>query len=564
MWNQFVRDYSFDFLGASGNAEVTEAPDYGSAEIWSSHQQYMHELYMERIYHTKRGACHGYWNQTEPGTVEEYGERYSCFYNNKRGEEQFQFLFLGWWQGSNERTDDGSRESRRQTIDFIEREFSSERSKNVRWRFCIHHMTSAKLSGGGGENREIMVLARITDTCRKHGAIIVSGHHHMYSRTTMLKGVGTEGGEDPIPVDVTKYTEKSNFVIQEGLTMAITAGMGGYDGACNGPYWNATWMDKCISRPSDHRGAIIAEFDENDTRIGTFRYMNSMMNGKVVDEFQITSRLPASKPTRSPTGKPTESPTAVETAKPTPRPTRPPTSSPIVPTESLAEVETLKLTPRPTRRPTGPPTSSPIVPTESLGEVETLKLTPRPTRRPSRRPSQLPTEQIEKEQPDGVCLSVLDILCEDDRFSEFCDLIEDFDLIQQFSTVANDDTLTVFAPTNEAFYELDDNEVFSLDVLTDTQLIWVLLYHVINKESTILTYDDLTCGALVETANGRSTRTMCLGGEKYQRGPMQMENKIPKIIAPDMTACNGVIHVLNNVILPNLIHIPSGNTTDIL
>jgi hypothetical protein len=71
----------------------------GSAEVWASHQQYMHDLYMERIYNRNRGACHGYVNQQEPGSVEEYGERYSCFYKNG-GNEDFHFIFLGWWQGS--------------------------------------------------------------------------------------------------------------------------------------------------------------------------------------------------------------------------------------------------------------------------------------------------------------------------------------------------------------------------------------------------------------------------------------------------------------------------------
>ena len=182
-----------------------------------------------------------------------------------------------------------------------------------------------------------MDLARITDACRKHGAIIMSGHQHIYSRTKMLKSVGTESGEDPIPVDGTN-ADKSTFVVSEGLTMSITTGMGGYDGACNGKYSNATWMDKCISRPSDHRGAVIAEFDEKDTRIGTFRYMNSLRDGNIVDEFQITSKLsgsvnratkdPSSKPSRRPTRAPTESPTESETRTPAPRLTRKPSFEP--------------------------------------------------------------------------------------------------------------------------------------------------------------------------------------------------------------------------------------------
>lgn len=552
-WNQFVRDYSFDFLGASGNAEVKDAPDYGNAEIWSSHQQYMHELYMERIYNTKRGACHGYSNQTEPGTVDEYGERFSCYYNNNRGKEEFQFLFLGWWQGSNEGTDNGSKVNRKKTIEFIEREFSDERSKNVRWRFCIHHMTSAKLSGGD-KNRDSMVLARITDACRKHGAIIMSGHQHIYSRTKMLKSVGTESGEDPIPVDGTN-ADKSTFVVSEGLTMSITTGMGGYDGACNGKYSNATWMDKCISRPSDHRGAVIAEFDEKDTRIGTFRYMNSLRDGNIVDEFRITSKLsgsvnnatkdPSSKPSRRPTRTPTDSPTESETGTPAPRPTRKTTAS-------LTERETGIPTPRPTRKPTE-------FPTEPQTRKPSVELT---SKLPKIEPTGNTTTGIEKEHSDGLCVSVLDILCDDDRFSNFCELIYKFDLVNLFLPTA-DDSLTVFAPTDEAFEALEDNEEFGPEVLTYDQSIYILLYHVINSEGSALAYGDLMCSALIETANGKSTRTMCTGAGKYQRGPKQMDNMLPKIVVPDIEACDGVIHLLDNVILPNLKQMFTGITKSI-
>jgi hypothetical protein len=125
-----------------GNAEVKEGPTYGSAEIWATHQRYMHKLYMERIYNTNRGACHGYENQNEPGAVDEYGERYSCFYNNADGDESFQFIFLGWWQGSNEGGGNDAKQERQKSIEFIEREFDDERSQNVPWRFCIHHMVS--------------------------------------------------------------------------------------------------------------------------------------------------------------------------------------------------------------------------------------------------------------------------------------------------------------------------------------------------------------------------------------------------------------------------------------
>eukprot|EP00535_Pseudo-nitzschia_heimii_P007824 CAMPEP_0197174330 /NCGR_PEP_ID=MMETSP1423-20130617/899_1 /TAXON_ID=476441 /ORGANISM="Pseudo-nitzschia heimii, Strain UNC1101" /LENGTH=771 /DNA_ID=CAMNT_0042623247 /DNA_START=107 /DNA_END=2419 /DNA_ORIENTATION=- len=596
-WNQFLRDHSFAFLGASGNAEVKEAPLYGSAEIWSSHQEYMHDLYMERIYKTNRGACHGYDDQTEPGTVTEYGERFSCYYNNNRGKEDFQFLLLGWWQGSNERTDNKSKENRKKTIEFIEREFSDKRSKKVRWRFCIHHMTSAKLSSGD-KNRDSMVLARITDTCRKYGAIIISGHHHLYSRTAMLQSVGSEQGKDPIPIRDARE-EKSKFAISEGLTMSITAGMGGYDGGCNGKYWNATWMEKCIARPSDHRGAIIAEFDEKNTRIGNFRYMNSMKSGEIADEFQITSRLPGSlskaptnepsrKPTRRPTPKPTESPSRsmleslndskitlqpsvvselepspVITQKPEPV-TKQPSVEPslkltVEPSSSTSQnVEPTAKNPtgikkdssgKPTMEPsqTPSPNSEPI--TENPTKIEKdSSNNPQiePTQVPSRKPESTanrPTEN-KKEYLESDCISVMDLLCSVVSFSSICELIHEFDVVDSFAP-NSDVSLTVFAPVNEAFEYLTGNTEFDFRSLTSKQSAYVLSYHVIATETDPFTFADLECGSTTQTVNGENTRTKCSGDKKYQRGPKQIDDKIPLIILPNISVCNGLVHAVD-------------------
>jgi len=557
-WNQFLRDHSFDFLGASGNAEVKEGPLYGSAEIWSSHQEYLHKLYMERIYNSNRGACHGYIDQTEPGSVDEYGERFSCYYNNNRGKEEFQFLFLGWWEGSNERGDNKSKEDRKTTIDFIEREFGDERSQKVRWRFCIHHMTSAKLSSGG-KDRDNMTLARITDACRKHGAIIISGHHHIYSRTKMLQSVGSDSGEDPIPVDGAEV-DGSNLVISEGVTMSITTGMGGFDGGCNGKYWNATWMHNCIARPSDHRGAVIAEFAEKNTRIGNFRYMNSIKNGNVVDEFQIISRLPGSR-TKAPTNRPSVQPTRKPTRKPTHEPTKFPAKSL---TEPPTESSTFGYTREPTREKAEPDTQKPT----EKEEKPTARPSPRPSREPSPKPSQKanpdtrkPAEN-EQESFDEGCISVMDYVCSNAEFSHFCGLINQFDLVNLFSPTASN-SLTVFLPVNEAFEALKGNEDFDLYTLPSKQSIFVLLSHVISKENNlfhiatlrdnVLTYDDLICGELTEMTNGEATRTKCSGDEKkFQKGPKQMDNRLPEIIVANIDVCKGIVHVVDNVILPNL------------
>ena len=252
---------------------------------------------MDRIYKTNKGACHGYINRQEPGSVKEYGERYSCYYNNGvNGHEDFHFIFLGWNQGSDEHWGDESKEARRQSMEFIEREFSSPRSQNATWRFCIQHMTSAKLSAGD-RLRDSMELSGITDACRRHGALLINGHHHLYSRTKLLRNVGGPDGTENItvangPKNYVKINTTTALVVREGVTMSITTGMGGYDSSCNGKYADASWMKLCVASFEDHRGAVIAEFDEAKPWIGKFQYLNSLAQGAVVDEFVLTSRLP--------------------------------------------------------------------------------------------------------------------------------------------------------------------------------------------------------------------------------------------------------------------------------
>lgn len=306
LWRQFLRNYDFDFLGAAGNAEVTDGPEYGSAAIWADHQRHMHEWYMERIYNRNKGACRGYYNATEPGSVEEYGERFSCTY-----QQDHHVIFLGWWQGSYEKPNGGKPE-RDKSIEFIHREFSN--SKTARWRYCVHHMTSAKLSAGGGANRDQMILSGITDACRSHGAIIVNGHHHMYSRTKVLAGVGSSSGEEPIEI-----ADNQN-VIEEGVTLSLTVGMGGYDGSCNGKYKDAAWIAECVASARNHRGAVIAEFDEETPYKGTFRYLNSLANASVVDEFVLESKI-NERITVSPTERPSsDSPSTTPTLNPSSAP----------------------------------------------------------------------------------------------------------------------------------------------------------------------------------------------------------------------------------------------------
>ena len=268
-WYNFIRKYKFDFLGSSGNAEVAEVddtPNYGSPTIWKDHQQYLYKHYKSRIYNKGKGICRGYRTRDfhKSSSMNEYGERYSCYYTGKENTFKQQdgndnndgdvdndnappihhFLFLGWYQGSNERPKYNSDEEIRTTVKFIEREFGGGSAKdeddddnvgtllsrNSTWRYCIHHKTTAKLSGGGGLNRNSMALSKITDTCRKYGAIIVSGHHHMYSRTKILNSVGGyHGNKNVTVVHDGANNNNRDGIISQGQTISLTVGMGGFE-----------------------------------------------------------------------------------------------------------------------------------------------------------------------------------------------------------------------------------------------------------------------------------------------------------------------------------------------
>jgi hypothetical protein len=107
-----------------------------------------------------------------------------------------------------------------------------------------------------------------------------------------------------------------------------------------------------------------------------------------------------------------------------------------------------------------------------------------------------------------------------------------------------DESLTVFAPNDAAFEAISE----VLPELTDDEIQFVLLYHVADGEVSVV---DLVCESEVEMINGLFTETQCLDdGSIFQVGTGNTALNAPRIIQVDIEACNGVIHVIDNVILP--------------
>ena len=141
-----------------------------------------------------------------------------------------------------------------------------------------------------------------------------------------------------------------------------------------------------------------------------------------------------------------------------------------------------------------------------------------------------------------VYFDTAEIACGLGDFSTLCSAVQ----LAELDVVLSDGQFTVFAPTNQAFEELGS----TLDaVLADKDLLAdILLFHVVSNK--VIFEDDLECTHVTHMANGKDSRHVCVGGDVFQKGGGNPRSDMPKIVNTDIGACNGVIHVVDEVMLP--------------
>ena len=101
-----------------------------------------------------------------------------------------------------------------------------------------------------------------------------------------------------------------------------------------------------------------------------------------------------------------------------------------------------------------------------------------------------------------------------------------------------DGPFTVFAPTDDAFAKLPEGTVESL--LEDKETLKnILLYHVVSGEVTSKEVVNLT---KAETLNGKNINI------KVSKGTVMINDA--KVTGADVMASNGVIHVIDTVLIP--------------
>jgi uncharacterized surface protein with fasciclin (FAS1) repeats len=134
---------------------------------------------------------------------------------------------------------------------------------------------------------------------------------------------------------------------------------------------------------------------------------------------------------------------------------------------------------------------------------------------------------------------IVDLAVQTDFLSTLVAAVQAGDLVD---VLKGDGPFTVFAPTNEAFAKLPAGTVETLlKPENKAQLIAVLTYHVVPGK---VYSKDLKDGMKAKTAQG-SDITITL-----KDGKAMVNNAT--VTAADIEASNGVVHVIDTVILPTM------------
>ncbi|GGE23715.1 fasciclin domain-containing protein [Psychroflexus planctonicus] len=144
---------------------------------------------------------------------------------------------------------------------------------------------------------------------------------------------------------------------------------------------------------------------------------------------------------------------------------------------------------------------------------------------------------------------IVDIAAGSDDHTTLVAAVKAGDLVQ---TLKSEGPFTVFAPTNEAFTALPEGTVdYLLKAENKQKLQSVLNYHVIaGKLDAKALVNAIKKGggkAEVETVDGE-VLTFMLDGKKVK--VKDVNGNVATVLAADLNASNGVIHVVDTVLLP--------------
>jgi uncharacterized surface protein with fasciclin (FAS1) repeats len=143
------------------------------------------------------------------------------------------------------------------------------------------------------------------------------------------------------------------------------------------------------------------------------------------------------------------------------------------------------------------------------------------------------TEQSETMMDGGM--TIVDVASDNDSFDTLVQAVQAANLGE---TLSSEGPYTVFAPTDEAFNQLPDGALdFLLQPENQDLLAEVLTYHVVSGS---VMSGDLSSGG-VDTLNGGIAVGVSDNGVVINNA---------SVVTADIEASNGVIHVINRVLIP--------------
>lgn len=163
--------------------------------------------------------------------------------------------------------------------------------------------------------------------------------------------------------------------------------------------------------------------------------------------------------------------------------------------------------------------------------------TPTPTQMPT--PTMAPTEP--PAPPEPVLSDIVDTAVADGRFTTLVAAVQAAGLVE---TLKGEGPFTVFAPTDEAFAKLPAGTVEDLLKPENLETLKsILLYHVVPGK--VMAADVVALdGQMVGTALADSMLNISVkDGKVYLNGDVQ-------VVITDIETSNGVIHVIDAVLLP--------------
>ena len=144
-------------------------------------------------------------------------------------------------------------------------------------------------------------------------------------------------------------------------------------------------------------------------------------------------------------------------------------------------------------------------------------------------------DDMSSESPD-----IVDTAVQADGFNLLVKALKAADLAE---ALKGDGPFTVFAPTDKAFKELGSTLKVLLKERNKERLQAVLKYHVVSGTAAMAS--DVTGMDAAETLEGRSVQFQVNDGTV-----MAMGKNSATVVKTDIEASNGVIHVIDSVLLP--------------